>query len=251
MPPGVDWLPLVLLTAPAIFTRGVLPAWVFMWVPAFSLFFGCKWLTWRRSMRQIGGASRLLSLGYLFTWVGTDARGFLGGGRDMPPPRRREWVRAAAMILLGVFLTWCVARRAIGARPGAAGWIGMVGIILILHFGLFQVMALGWQSAGVNAQPLMREPLRSVSLAEFWGRRWNGAFHALVNDFAFRPLARKCGVTVAMLLVFLISGLIHDLVISLPARGGYGLPTAYFLMQGVGLVFERTVLGKRLGLGRG
>src|SRR5260221_653808 len=132
----------------------------------------------------------------------------------------------------------------------ATGWIGMVGFILCLHFGLFQLLALVWQRAGVSAQPIMRAPLRATSLADFWGRRWNVAFHFLVNDLAFRPLLRKCGATAATLLVFLLSGLIHDLIISLPARGGYGLPTAYFLIQELGVGFERTVFARRIGLGR-
>jgi hypothetical protein len=51
-------------------------------------------------------------------------------------------------------------------------------------------------------------------------------------------------------LVFVLSGLIHDLVISLPARAGYGLPTAYFVLQGVGITFERSALGRRVGLGK-
>jgi alginate O-acetyltransferase complex protein AlgI len=45
--------------------------------------------------------------------------------------------------------------------------------------------------------------------------------------------------------------LIHELVISLPANAGFGLPTAYFLVQGLGVLAERSPAGERLGLGSG
>ena len=49
----------------------------------------------------------------------------------------------------------------------------------------------------------------------------------------------------------MISGLLHDLVISVPAKEGYGLPTIYFVIQGAGVVLEHSHLGRRLGLGQG
>jgi alginate O-acetyltransferase complex protein AlgI len=127
----------------------------------------------------------------------------------------------------------------------------MGGIVLVLHFGLFEILALAWQRSGINAQPLMCQPLRAVSLKEFWSRRWNTAFNQLVHSLALRPLSRRFGMIGGIVGVFLISGLVHEAVISLPARTGYGLPTAYFLLQGLGVVFERSGAGRRLGLGRG
>jgi alginate O-acetyltransferase complex protein AlgI len=64
-------------------------------------------------------------------------------------------------------------------------------------------------------------------------------------------MRRVADATFATLGVFLLSGLVHDLVISLPARGGFGLPTGYFCVQGLAMVGERTRLGRRIGLGRG
>jgi alginate O-acetyltransferase complex protein AlgI len=130
----------------------------------------------------------------------------------------------------------------------------MIGMILILHFGLFDLAAISWRSAGVNAQPIMAGPIKSASLGEFWGRRWNGAFNQLVLNALFRPLARSAGTVPATFATFLFSGLLHELVISLPAAAGYGLPTAYFLLQASGVIAQRSEIGNRLHLrddGRG
>ena len=57
----------------------------------------------------------------------------------------------------------------------------------------------------------------------------------------FSPLARQRSAVSASLAGFFFSGLIHEIAISVPARGGYGLPTFYFLMQGVAVLWERWI----------
>jgi D-alanyl-lipoteichoic acid acyltransferase DltB (MBOAT superfamily) len=131
-----------------------------------------------------------------------------------------------------------VARVVPPAYPLIRGWVGMLGIVLLLHFGTFRLLAVIWQSCGIRAIPIMSNPLRSKSLSEFWGKRWNLGFRQLAHDLVFRPLHRRLGAGGAGFLVFVLSGLIHDFVISLPARAGYGLPTLYFALQGIGVAVE-------------
>lgn len=85
-------------------------------------------------------------------------------------------------------------------------------------------------------------------MSEFWGRRWNTAFRDLAHRFLFRPLATRFGPRAGVAAGFVFSGIVHDMVISLPAGGGYGGPTLYFTVQAFGLATERSRAGKRVGL---
>src|SRR6185436_15693327 len=96
--------------------------------------------------------------------------------------------------------------------------------------------------------PIMNAPLRSSSLADFWGLRWNLGFNGPARELLLKPLTPHVGAATASLLIFILSGLLHELVISVPARGGYGLPSAYFLLQAAGMRLERSPAGRRLGL---
>jgi predicted DCC family thiol-disulfide oxidoreductase YuxK len=243
-------VPFMVLVPAVLFFGASLPRWLFMWTIAFALYVCCKCLTYSDARSHGASADRRRAAAYLLAWPGMDAITFLSD--DVPErPRAGEWVRAACKIVLGLVLFMLAARRAATAPSLVVAWIGMLGIVLMLHFGSFELLSLAWRHAGVRAVPLMQQPLRSTSLSDLWGRRWNTAFHALVDRAMFRPLRPVVGAAAATGAVFLLSGILHELVISIPARGGFGLPTLYFAVQALGVIVERTPAAKSLGLGAG
>lgn len=224
--------------------------WKLMWLLALSLYGAGKCHTsWRE--RKLAWLYPARAMAYMTAWPGMDAGRFLDPTHHPSTPGGSEWATAIGKTLAGAALLWGVGRLLCPAHPLLVAWTGMLGIVLLLHFGIFDLLSLMWRATGIDAPPLMDRPLGATSLAGFWGRRWNTAFHALAHQLVFRPLSRHVSPTVALLASFLISGLIHDLVISVPAGAGLGLPTAYFVLQGIGALTERSSTGKRLGLGRG
>lgn len=115
----------------------------------------------------------------------------------------------------------------------------MVGFSLCLHFGLFNLLTAGWRMVGFSAGPLFRNPLASRSLEDFWSRRWNIAYVEMCQETVLRvfrnsdrqsaktpkdnprPLAfwRFGGKSqFATGAIFVFSGLLHEVAISLPVN---------------------------------
>jgi alginate O-acetyltransferase complex protein AlgI len=227
------------------------PPWAVMWGLAGAIFAACKWLTWART--PVPGATVGRQIEYLLAWPGMDAKAFLDPrslAREFRPTAA-EWTFAVTKTALGVALVWAAVPLVPADLSLARGWVGLAGLVFLLHFGTFHLSSCAWRMARVDAKPLMNWPILSTSTGEFWGRRWNLAFRDLTYRFLFRPLAGRFGPRAGLAAGFLASGLVHDLVISAPAGGGYGLPTLYFLSQGFGLLAERSAAGKAVGLGRG
>jgi len=247
----IRWAPLAVLTLGVIALRNILLPWIFMWLLAAAIFAGCKWQTlWEaRVIRHKRNWRRTAA--YLLLWPGMDAQDFFEPGVRKPAGQLHEGLAALAKALTGIAMLYAAVRVVPSSHPLLAGWAGMVGLVLFLHFGTFHLIALAWQCAGIHAQPIMQRPIESESLGELWGKRWNLGFRKLSHTLVFQPLEKRLGTINGMLGAFLASGLVHELVISVPARAGYGLPTMYFLAQGLGVVAERSDRGRRLGLGRG
>ncbi len=202
----------------------------------------------RCEARNVSVADRLR---WLFTWPGMNARHFFSLERTASRPTVGAWMWAVGETVFGGLLFSLVAPWVVVRHELLGGWVAMVGLVFFIHFGLLHLTVLFWRRAGRPVELIMRAPVLAKSLDEFWSRRWNLAFRDFARTFVFWPLARRFGPTAAVWGGFAFSGLVHDLVISVPARAGYGLPTAYFLLQSAGVFAERSTWGRKIGLGRG
>lgn len=165
--------------------------------------------------------------------------------RSFPGRRRAGWFRLATAgirnLVAGIALLFLA--RAGWHPPGtghvlAATALALTGISLALHFGLLNLSAGVGRLAGAACNELFQAPLFSRSLSEFWGKRWNLAFCEMTALTVYRPLRGVTGPGAALLVSFLLSGLLHETAISLPVRRGYGFPLVYFLVQGLVVLAE-------------
>jgi hypothetical protein len=223
------------------------PAWVDMWVLAFAIYGALKLFTWCDEHGWQAPAWR--SAAYLFAWPGMDARAFLWGNLAICPTTT-EWLFASAKFVVGLSLL--TAGTSLSTIPSwLRAWTSMVGLVFTLHFGLFHLLSCLWRTFAIDAASIMQWPIAATSVSDFWSRRWNLAFRDLTHRYVFRPLVGRVGSAAALWIGFLLSGLVHDLVVSLPGGGGYGLPTLFFLIQVAAISLERSRLGKKFGLNRG
>lgn len=114
-----------------------------------------------------------------------------------------------------------------------------IGSSLLVHYGFFTLAAAFWRRMGFDVAPQFKDPFPSESLSEFWGRRWNLAFRDMTACVLYAPLKGRLGQGAALLLAFALSGLLHEVAISLPVQAGFGLPLGYFLLHGMLVGFER------------
>ncbi len=246
------WLPLgVLPIVVYLIAIEKVTRWQLMWLVCTAIYFSFKWLAWESVKLPAARTSRKLA--WWLGWMGMDPARFLNleSTATEHRPKLAEWWYAVRNILGGTMLFVVGAYLIANGWIYTGGWCGMFGVVLVMHFGFFHLISCGWWTVGVDAQPIMDRPLTSASLGEFWGRRWNRAFRDASYAALFHPIAKQWSTTKAMIVVFLFSGMIHEAGISVPAGGGYGLPTLYFILQAAMLITENSAWGKRAGLKRG
>lgn len=240
----IAWLIAAVLLALAAILGWPLPPWGRLAVVWALVFAGFKALVLLHTPAEaLSGLGWWRYCGFLAGWIGMDVEAWtVERARVAEAPRRMAGGAALlvgagglAALLLGLELperwrlaqAWCV-------------WV--LGVIAVF-FGFTRLLAGFWNRLGRPVRPVFDRPVYARSLADWWGRRWNLAVHDTLVIAIWQPLRGRASGAGALWAasgaVFLISGVLHELLLSYPAGGGWGGPSAYFAIQAGGMVAER------------
>ena len=142
---------------------------------AMALFMSAKCITGLRFLASNGKIHPAPLLAFCLLWPGMDITAFCTRSYVTAVPVR-EWGFAAGNTIFGMLLVWGAVPVISPLHPLLSGWAGMIGLVFILHFGLFHLLSLFWRALGFNVRPIMRSPGTATSLSKFWGESWNAAF---------------------------------------------------------------------------
>jgi hypothetical protein len=92
-----------------------------------------------------------------------------------------------------------------------------------------------WRLGGLRALHFPLKALWSATPAEFW-RSWNRPVQEWLLEYVFRPISRLGHVRVAIIATFLVSGIMHEYIVAMASGRITGLPTAFFVVQGFGVL---------------
>lgn len=172
-------------------------------------------------------------------WFGMDPASF----RHRKPGLawREDVATGLVLVVIGTVGSWVVWRME---------WRQVIVMFLPMslgfHFGGLRVLKGFMRFAGFPVRTLFPNALKCHGVSDFWSRRWNVGYSQMMQRLVGRPVAECVGANAAIMAVFIASGLLHEVAITLPVRSGYGLPTLYFTMHGL-LVLVENASGRRVG----
>lgn len=164
-------------------------------------------------------------------WFGMDPGSFARRRADLSWRADVGWGLGLMVVgTVGAMLVWAMEWRQI--------LVMFVPMSLGFHFGALRVLKGGLRRAGFPVRTLFPNLLKAKGVGDFWSRRWNVGYSQMMQRVVGRPAGRLLGRRAGTFAVFLGSGLLHELAITLPVRAGYGLPTAFFVGHGLMVLLE-------------
>lgn len=144
----------------------------------------------------------------------------------------------AALALLGLFLL----PRSLPLGPGLLRLLLGAGFAYTAMEAVTEGIRFVHLLAGVAVPPLQAAPIRSRSIREFWSQRWNRPVSDWLNEFVFRPVARRQGALLGVLAAFSASGLLHAWMFYVAAGLAAALmAAAFFVFNAIFVLVESAI----------
>lgn len=170
---------------------------------------------------------------FAFLWFGMDP------GTFRIKRAKLSWKHDVALgtllILLGIAGAWLIWKL-----EWQQVFLMFLPLSLSFHFGILRILKGLLRRAGFPVRTLFPNPLKTRGIADFWSRRWNVGYSQMMQRIVGRPIESKLGKRAGLMAIFIASGLLHEIAITLPTRSGFGLPTLYFTLHGILILLEKT-----------
>lgn len=156
--------------------------------------------------------------------------------------RPRHVGRQIARMLIAVVLipvTVIGANRLIRSDASRNSWIVnhliVVAAVAVVMSAFGQFCYAKWRLRGLRVRPLMDNILLSRTPADFW-RRWSWPIHLWLYRYAYLPAGGKRHELRAILWVFFVSGVLHELLAFIVLGRVTGHQTLYFMISALGVL---------------
>jgi hypothetical protein len=149
------------------------------------------------------------------------------------PPRWREFLRVGGGV--AVFATCFVILDAVAGIAAIRSCFALDHAVKLAIFvpaieSLSQALYGLERLAGFDTPPIIRFACLSRTVAEFWCR-YNTRVHAWLQENVFRPSGGRGARVRGVLLVFLVSGLLHELIFGIATSRFDGYQFTFFMLQ--------------------
>jgi hypothetical protein len=245
--PRLGWL-LVGLCALIPFTIPEDPQWIRLLVASFAVVFAAR--SWERTHGRAPPDITESAARFVLWWLVPAEARYPKDATDALRARR-EGRRRLLRVLpkLGAIMVLALINRALdditANRWVFAAWsMGLIyAMISAIADGLTGVL----MQTGVHLTETFDAPILARSPRDFWGRRWNLFVHRWAIRNVFFPLGGVRAIGRTTLLVFAVSGLMHEYLLIACADGvtsRVGHTVGFFLLQGAGVLAESRVRRK-------
>jgi len=151
-------------------------------------------------------------------------------------PSRRQSGTGFAVAVLGTLLM-TVLLVMIGhvrwdTQPFLVEHVAKAAVVFLLFTAVMDVMVHALRIAGGVARDFTDAPWIARTPGEFW-RRYNRSIGQFIEDDVFKPLCHCVPTRLAIVVAFLVSGLLHEYAFAISVGRVEGYATLFFVTQGI------------------